>query len=104
MNSCVLTKRAGTLCNDFFTNILDIDVEWKQTCENKDIYNGVDRNTLELLWTATRCDLIFGSNSNLRAYSEVYASDDAELKFINDFIRVWNKVMNSDIIYDSRGI
>jgi catalase-peroxidase len=84
------------LTNDFFVNLLDMGTTWKPTSENKDIFEGRDRVTGELKWTGTRVDLIFGSNSQLRAIAEVYACDDAQDKFINDFISAWNKVMNAD--------
>jgi catalase-peroxidase len=93
----VLTNRPGTLTTDFFINILSINIIWKSKCKDSNIFKGFDRNTGKLKWTATRCDLIFGSNSVLRAYCEVYASDDAQNKFIIDFIEVWNKVMTADI-------
>ncbi len=92
----VFTKRPGMLTNDFFVNLLDMGTTWKPTSENKDIFEGRDRVTGELKWTGTRVDLIFGSNSQLRAIAEVYACDDAQDKFINDFISAWNKVMNAD--------
>jgi catalase-peroxidase len=95
----VLTNRPGTLTTDFFINILSIDIIWKSQCKNSNIFKGFDRNTGKLKWSATRFDLIFGSNSILRAYCEVYASYDAQNKFINDFIEAWNKVMNADIFY-----
>jgi len=91
----VLTKSPETLTNDFFVNLLDMSTEWKPT-EDKNLFNGLDRRTGEQKWTATRVDLIFGSNSQLRAIAEVYASDDAKEKFLNDFIAAWNKVMNAD--------
>ncbi|MCL2564518.1 MAG: catalase/peroxidase HPI [Defluviitaleaceae bacterium] len=91
----VLTNSRETLSNDFFVNLLDMDTEWKTT-DDKNLFNGVDRKTGEKRWSATRADLIFGSNSQLRAIAEVYASDDAKDKFMNDFIAAWNKVMNAD--------
>jgi len=91
----VFTDSPGTLTNDFFTNLLDMETEWKATSD-KNLFNGVDRKTGKQLCTATRVDLIFGSNSQLRAIAEVYASDDAKDKFINDFVAAWNKVMNAD--------
>lgn len=93
----VLTKRPGTLTTDFFTNILDINIVWSPRCKDPQIFNGTNRNTAELMWTATKCDLVFGSNDVLRAYCEVYAADDAKDKFINDFIAAWNKVMDFNL-------
>jgi catalase-peroxidase len=90
------TSRPGTLTHDFFVNLLDMGTEWKPTSENEDLFEGRDRATGELKWTGTRIDLVFGSNSQLRAVAEVYGSDDAELKFVNDFIAPWTKVMNLD--------
>jgi catalase-peroxidase len=92
----VLTRRPGTLTNDFFVNLLDMRTEWKATSEDRDEFEGRDRATGELKWTATRVDLIFGSNSQLRAIAEVYAQDDAKEKFVKDFVAAWNKVMNAD--------
>jgi catalase-peroxidase len=92
----VFTKRPGVLTNDFFMNLLDMNTEWKPTTENKSLFEGRDRATGALRWTATRVDLIFGSNSQLRAIAEVYAYEDSQEKFLHDFIRAWNKVMNLD--------
>ncbi len=92
----VLTKNPGSLTNDFFVNLLDMNTIWKAASEDSDTYEGRDRKTGELLWTGTRVDLIFGSNAELRAIAEVYASDDAKEKFVQDFIKAWNKVMNAD--------
>jgi catalase-peroxidase len=92
----VFTERPETLTNDFFVNLLDMSTEWKTSPEDDDVYEGVDRATGELKWTGTRCDLIFGSNSELRALAEVYASDDSSEKFVQDFIAAWDKVMNLD--------
>jgi catalase-peroxidase len=92
----VFTKRPETLTNDFFVNLLDMSTEWKPTSEDEDLFEGRDRATGELRWTGTRVDLIFGSNSQLRALAEVYGCEDAQEKFLNDFIKVWNKVMNLD--------
>ncbi|MBC7230289.1 MAG: catalase/peroxidase HPI [Actinobacteria bacterium] len=92
----VFTARPGTLTNDFFVNLLDMGTVWTPTAEDEDIFEGRDRATGELKWTATRVDLIFGSNSQLRAIAEVYACDDAGEKFVRDFISAWNKVMNAD--------
>ncbi len=92
----VFTKRPGTLTNDFFVNLLDIGTTWKAVSEAGDVFEGRDRATGELKWTGTRIDLIFGSNSQLRALAEVYASSDAQMKFVHDFVAAWNKVMNLD--------
>ncbi|QGG47557.1 catalase/peroxidase HPI [Heliorestis convoluta] len=92
----VFTKNRESLTNDFFVNLLDMGTQWKATSEDGDIFEGRDAKTNELKWTATRVDLIFGSNSELRAIAEVYASDDSKEKFVYDFIRAWNKVMNAD--------
>ena len=92
----VMTDRAGTLTNDFFVNLLDIATEWAPVSESEDLFEGRDRSSGELRWTGSRCDLVFGSNSQLRAISEVYGSDDAEEKFVLDFVAAWNKVMNLD--------
>jgi len=92
----VFTKRQDSLTNDFFVNLLDMNTIWKKSATNENVYEGVDRKTGKLKWTGTAVDLVFGSNSQLRAISEVYASDDAKDKFVTDFVAVWNKVMNSD--------
>jgi len=92
----VFTKRPETLSNDFFVNLLDMGTEWKAVSEAKDVFEGHDRKTGKLKWTATRVDLIFGSNSQLRALAEVYASEDSSEKFLHDFVGTWNKVMNLD--------
>ena len=92
----VFTNRPGALTNDFFVNLLDINTVWKPTSNDEDIFEGYDRETGQLKWKATRVDLIFGSNSQLRAISEVYASEGSLCKFIKDFIHAWNKVMNAD--------
>jgi len=92
----VFTKRPGTLTNDFFVNLLDMRTEWTPTSEDADELEGRDRATGERRWTATRVDLVFGSNSQLRAIAEVYGQDDAQGKFVQDFIAAWNKVMNAD--------
>jgi len=91
----VFTETPGALTNDFFVNLLDMDTEWKAT-DDKNVFNGVCRKTGKQKWTATRVDLIFGSDSQLRAIAEVYASDDAKEKFLDDLIAAWNKVMNAD--------
>ena len=90
----VFTKRPETLTNDFFVNLLDMGTTWKPTSKDEDVFEGRDRKTGELKWTGTRVDLIFGSNSQLRALAEVYGSGDAQEKFLHDFVAVWNKVMN----------
>jgi catalase-peroxidase len=90
----VFTKRPETLTNDFFVNLLDMGTTWKPTSKDEDVFEGRDRKTGELKWTGTRVDLIFGSNSQLRALAEVYGSEDAQEKFLHDFVAVWNKVMN----------
>jgi catalase-peroxidase len=92
----VFTKRPETLTNDFFKNLLDMGTQWTATSEAKDVYEGRDRNSGELKWTATRADLVFGSNSQLRALVEVYASADAQQQFVSAFVAAWNKVMNLD--------
>ncbi|MEQ1908937.1 MAG: catalase/peroxidase HPI [Vicinamibacterales bacterium] len=92
----VFTKRPETLTNDFFVNLLDMGTTWKATSEAGDIFEGRDRGTGELKWTGSRVDLIFGSNSQLRALAEVYACDDARQKFVHDFVAAWDKVMNLD--------
>jgi catalase-peroxidase len=92
----VFTDRAGTLTNDFFVNLLDMRIEWKGTSEAGDLFEGRDRGSGKVRWTGTRVDLVFGSNSQLRAYAEVYACDDSQEKFVRDFVAAWNKVMNLD--------
>jgi catalase-peroxidase len=92
----VFTKRPETLTNDFFVNLLDMSTTWKATAEDEDVFEGRDRATGELKWTGTRVDLIFGSNSQLRALAEVYGCADSQEKFLHDFVAVWNKVMNLD--------
>ncbi|RLQ89368.1 catalase/peroxidase HPI [Notoacmeibacter ruber] len=92
----VFTDRPGTLTNDFFVNLLDMGTGWQKSEADEHVYEGRDRATEELKWTASRVDLVFGSNSQLRALCEVYAADDAKEKFVQDFIAVWNKVMNAD--------
>ncbi len=91
----VLTDKPGTLSNDFFINLIDMSYSWKPTGKNS--YDIVERNSGKLKWTATRVDLVFGSNSILRAYAEVYAQDDNKEKFVNDFVSAWTKVMNADL-------
>jgi len=92
----VLTDRPGTLTNDFFVNLLDMDTEWEPVSDSEAVYEGRDRETGELTWKASRVDLIFGSNSRLRAIAEVYGSDDGEEKFVRDFADAWSKVMHLD--------
>ncbi len=92
----VFSKREGSLTNDFFVNLLDMGTEWKATSKDADLFEGRDRKTGERRWTATRVDLVFGSNSQLRALAEVYGSSDAQKKFIHDFVAAWSKVMNLD--------
>jgi catalase-peroxidase len=92
----VFTKRPGTLTNEFFVNLLDMTTEWKPTSDGADTFEGRRRGAPEVRWTGSRVDLLFGSNSELRALSEVYASDDARQKFVTDFVAAWNKVMNLD--------
>jgi catalase-peroxidase len=92
----VFTKRPETLTNDFFVNLLDMSTIWKATSKDEDVFEGRDRETGKLKWTGTRVDLIFGSNSQLRALAEVYACDDSQEKFLRDFVAAWNKVMNLD--------
>ena len=92
----VFTKRPETLTNDFFVNLLDMGTEWKATSEEAYLFEGRNRKTGALKWTGTRVDLIFGSNSHLRALAEVYGCEDSQEKFVHDFVGVWNKVMNLD--------
>ena len=90
----VFTHRLETLTNDFFVNLLDLGTTWKGIAGSQDVFEGRDRKTSETKWTATRVDLIFGSNSELRAIAEVYGCADSQTKFVNDFVAAWNKVMN----------
>jgi catalase-peroxidase len=92
----VFTENPETLSNDFFVNLLDLGTTWKATSKTQDIFEGKDRVTGESKWTGTRADLIFGSNSELRAIAEVYGSADSGEKFMNDFVAAWSKVMNLD--------
>jgi catalase-peroxidase len=92
----VFTRRTETLSNDFFVNLLDMATEWKATSQDRELFQGSDRSTVQPTWTATRADLVFSSNSELRAVAEVYASADAQGKFVKDFVAAWNKVMNLD--------
>ncbi len=92
----VFTKRPGVLTNDFFVNLLDMETQWQPSAADVDVFEGRDRKTGQVKWTATRVDLVFGSNSELRALAEVYACEDAKEKFVRDFVTAWNKVMNLD--------
>jgi catalase-peroxidase len=92
----VLTDRKGALTNDFFVNLLDMGTTWKPTSDLEDTFEGRDRDTGDVKWTASRVDIVFGSNSILRALAEVYACDDANEKFVNDFVAAWNQVMEAD--------
>ncbi len=92
----VLTDRPGTLTNDFFVNLLDMDIEWQAADGGEDRFDGRDRRTGEVRWTGTSVDLVFGSNSELRAFAEIYACDDGQEAFVRDFVAAWNKVMNLD--------
>ena len=90
----VFTSKVGALTNDFFINLLDMKYNWKPTGKNS--YDMVDRKTNKVKYTASRADLVFGSNSILRSYAEVYAQDDNKEKFIEDFVKIWTKIMNAD--------
>ena len=92
----VFTKKPGTLTNDFFINLLDLNTKWKETSKDEILFERKDRKTGKVKWTGTRADLIFGSNSQLRALAEVYASEDSKSKFLADFISAWTKVMDLD--------
>ena len=92
----VFTARPETLTNDFFVNLLDMGTEWKPTPDSQDVFEGRDRKSGAVKWTGTRADLVFGSNSQLRAVAEVYACDDARDLFVRDFVAAWTKVMNLD--------
>ena len=92
----MFTDRPGSLTNDFFMNLLDMDTEWNATNGLQDEFEGRDSRTGELKWTATRVDLVFGSNSELRSYAEVYGCDDAQDVFVRDFVNAWDKVMRLD--------
>jgi catalase-peroxidase len=94
----VFTENPGALSNDFFVNLLDLNTEWSraETASGGHVYQGRDRSGEDVKWTATSIDLLFGSNSQLRAIAEVYASDDAKQKFVEDFVAAWHKVMNLD--------
>jgi catalase-peroxidase len=92
----LLTERPGALSNDFFVNLLDPDLDWEPATADELTFEGRDRQTGEVKWTGSRVDLVFGSNSQLRALAEVYASEDAEELFVRDFVAAWNKVMSLD--------
>jgi catalase-peroxidase len=92
----VFTNRPGTLTNDFFVNLLDAGTEWKAAETQENVYEGRDRATGDVKWTATAVDLVFGSNSQLRAIAEVYGASDAKEKFVRDFVAAWDKVMTLD--------
>jgi catalase-peroxidase len=92
----VFTKRPEVLSNDFFVNLLDMATEWKPISKDGDVFEGRDRKSGELKWLGTRADLVFGSNSQLRALAEVYGCSDGGEKFVKDFVAAWNKVMNLD--------
>jgi len=93
----LLTNNPGALTNDFFINLLDMNIEWEAKSNSETLFNGVDRKSRNIIWTATRADLIFGSNSQLRALAESYACNDSKEKFVSDFVDVWTKVMNLDM-------
>ena len=92
----IFTARPETLTNDFFVNLLDMNTAWKATSDAEDTFEGRDRATGDLKWTGSRVDLVFGSNSQLRAIAEVYACDDSQEAFVQDFVAAWDKVMNLD--------
>ena len=95
-NFGVFTKKPGSLSNDYFKNLLDMNTTWKEIDKREQEFVGKDRKTNKVKWRGTRVDLIFGSNSQLRAIAEVYACEDGEKKFVSDFVAAWAKVMNSD--------
>jgi catalase-peroxidase len=92
----VFTTRPETLTNDFFVNLLDMGTVWKASPDSKYVFEGRERGTDDIKWTGTRVDLVFGSNSQLRALAEVYGQGDAQEKFVRDFVAAWTKVMNAD--------
>jgi catalase-peroxidase len=92
----VFTKRPETLSNDFFVNLLDMSTQWQKSAKDAGVLEGTDRKTGKAKWTGTTADLMFGSNSQLRALAEVYAEGDSQAKFVGDFVKAWNKVMNAD--------
>ena len=95
-NNGIFTKRPGTLSNDYFKNLLDMNITWNEKDKKEKYFEGRDRNTNLIKWEGSRVDLIFGSNSQLRAIAEVYACEGSEKKFVDDFVKVWSKVMNLD--------
>jgi catalase-peroxidase len=92
----VFTERPGALTNDFFLNLLDMGTQWRKSSQDEHVYEGRDRRTGKVKWTGTEVDLVFGSNSQLRAIVEFYACDDAQQTLVHDFVAAWNKVMNLD--------
>ena len=92
----IFTNKPGTLSNDFFVNLLDMSTQWKKSEKTEGLYEGLDRKTGNVKWTATPVDLVFGSHAELRAVAEVYAANDGREKFVNDFAKAWNKVMMLD--------
>ena len=92
----IFTNKPGTLSNDFFVNLFDMSTQWKKSEKNEGLYEGLDRKTGKVKWTATPVDLVFGSHAELRAVAEVYAANDGREKFVNDFAKAWNKVMMLD--------
>ena len=92
----VFTSRPGVLTNDYFVNLLDMSTKWQKAAQGEGVYDGLDRETGKLKWTATPVDLVFGSNSELRAVAEVYGANDGQQKFVGDFVAAWTKVMNLD--------
>jgi catalase-peroxidase len=92
----IFTGKPGTLSNDFFVNLLDLGTIWKATSKDQEVFEGSDRKTGKVKWTGSRVDLIFGSNTELRALAEVYACVDAKKRFVKDFVAAWDKVMNLD--------
>ena len=95
-NHGVFTKKTGKLNNEFFINLLDMNTTWKEISSKEDLFEGKDRKTGKVKWKGSRVDLIFGSNSQLRAFAEVYACEDSKEKFLDDFVAAWTKVMNLD--------
>ncbi len=92
----VFTERPGSLTNDFFVNLLDMGIQWRKSSQGEHVYEGCNRRSGAVKWTGTAVDLVFGSNSQLRALAEVYACDDGQQKFVDDFVAAWTKVMNLD--------
>ena len=95
-NVGIMTSTPGVLTNEFFVNLLDMKYKWEATSDKKELFNIIDRSNNTVKWTATRADLIFGSNTELRAVCEVYGANDGEERFVNDFAKAWAKVMNAD--------